>query len=210
MMWNSNDKGPMIEMYDGEGELIDWFSDHLALKETTSAYHAATAKLQADPSDENRQEQKKCLEAYHVAARASMASPTYSTYNRIAVGTAKGQHGNYFVGPKNKFGAVDTMLTCVVTIGDHHSKTIGGRSNWDVRRIPISSIPQGNRMIFVASDGVHDCYTEEELAKEVMMTESDVELLGKFVTKSKKMFQTKKVGFGIVQADDISFFRGRF
>ena len=65
-------------------------------------------------------------------------------------------------------------------------------------------------MIFAASDGVHDCYTEEELAKEVMTTESDQDLLEKFVAKSKKMFQKKKYGYGVVQADDISFFRAYF
>ena len=61
-------------------------------------------------------------------------------------------------------------------------------------------------MIFVASDGVHDCFTEEELAKLVLTTESDQELLDTFVAKSKEVFCTSKGGV-LVQADDISFFR---
>lgn len=212
LMWNVNDRGEMVDMYDDDGQKIDYFSDHVAVQETTKAYYAATDAFEKDRTDANMQEQKKCLEAYHAALKVSKASPTFKTYNRLAVGTAKGEYGNYLVGPMDKFGQRDTVLTCLVTIGDHHAKKVGARSNWDVRRIPISAVPfsTGKRMIFAASDGVHDCYTEEELAKEVMTTESDKELLEKFVAKSKKMFQKKKYGYGIVQADDISFFRACF
>lgn len=212
LMWNVNDRGEMVDMYDDDGQKIDYFSDHVAVQETTKAYYAATDAFEKDRTDANMQEQKKCLEAYHAALKVSKTSPTFKTYNRLAVGTAKGEHGNYLVGPMDKFGCRDTVLTCLVTIGDHHAKKVGARSNWDVRRIPISTVPfsTGKRMIFAASDGVHDCYTEEELAKEVMTTESDQELLSKFVAKSKKMFQKKKYGYGVVQADDISFFRAYF
>lgn len=212
LMWNVNDRGEMVDMYDDDGHKIDYFSDHVAVQETTKAYYAATDAFEKDRTDTNMQEQKKCLEAYHAALKLSKTSPTFKTYNRLAVGTAKGEYGNYLVGPMDEFGRRDTVLTCLVTIGDHHAKKVGARSNWDVRRIPISAVPvpTGKRMIFAASDGVHDCYTEEELAKEVMTTESDQELLTKFVAKSKKMFQKKKYGYGVVQADDISFFRAYF
>ena len=211
LMWNVNDRGAMVDMYDDDGKKIDYFSDHVAVQETTKAYHAATAEIEKNRTPETIQEQKKCLEAYHAAMKVSMASPTYKTYNRLAVGTAKGEYGNYLVGP------METTLTCLVTIGDHHAKKVGARSNWDVRRIPISAVPalpNGKRMIFGASDGVHDCYTDEELAREVMTTESDQQLLAKFVEKSKKMFQKKaRDAYGVirvVQADDISFFRAYF
>jgi hypothetical protein len=63
-------------------------------------------------------------------------------------------------------------------------------------------------MIFVASDGVHDCFTEEELSKIVLTTPCDQDLLQKFITKSKELFGTRKPGSSeLVQADDISFFR---
>ena len=51
--------------------------------------------------------------------------------------------------------------------------------------------------VFVASDGVHDCYTDEDLAKLVMSGKSNAELLTEFVEKSRKLFGN--------QADDISF-----
>jgi serine/threonine protein phosphatase PrpC len=209
LMWNVTDRGEMVDMYDDDGQKIDYFSDHVAVQETTKAYYAATDAFEKGRTDANIQ--KKCLDAYHAAVKVSKASPTFSTYNRLAVGTAKGEYGSYLVGPMDKFGHRDTVLSCLVTIGDHHAKKVGARSNWDVRRIPISAVPvlAGKRMIFAASDGVHDCYTEEELAKEVMTTESVQELLSKFVQKSKKMFQKKKLG-GVVQADDISFFRAYF
>lgn len=212
LMWNVTDRGEMVDMYDDDGQKIDYFSDHVAVQETTKAYYAATDAVEKDRTEENMKEQKKCLDAYHAALKVSKASPTISTYNRLAVGTAKGEYGNYLVGPMDKFGNRETVLTCLVTIGDHHAKKVGARSNWDVRRIPISAVPvsTGKRMIFAASDGVHDCYTEEELAREVMTTESDQELLTKFVEKSKKMFKKRKIGYGVVQADDISFFRAYF
>jgi len=205
LCWNVK-SGEMPRIFSEDGKKIDYFSDHIPLIETTKAYHEATSALNLDSSEEKRQEQKKCLINYHEALKMSKASPTYNIFTRMLNGTVKGEYGAYFVGPKNIFGLSDTLLSCVVTIGDHHSKKVGCRSNWDIRRFPISTLPD-NWVIFVASDGVHDCYTVEELAKEVMTTESDQELLQKFVEKSKKVFQTRNLCRQIVQHDDISFFR---
>lgn len=56
--------------------------------------------------------------------------------------------------------------------------------------------------MFVASDGVHDCYTDDELAKLVLSNKTDNELLAAFVRKSRELYGK--------QADDISFVRKFF
>ena len=54
--------------------------------------------------------------------------------------------------------------------------------------------------VFVASDGVHDCFTRQELAELVLSDKTDDELLWIFVDKSKSLFSGR-------QHDDISFAR---
>lgn len=205
LMYNTS-VGAMIPIYKN-GEKIDYFSEYIPVFETTKAYHAANAELKLDPSNEDKKKiQNKCMADYQTAFTTYRASNNYANHSRMMIGTAKGEYGTYLVSnPKyEKYG--ETTLSCTCTIGDHHAKKIGARSNWDVSYINIDSIPgsPGERTIFVASDGVHDSYTEEELADVVMNTASDEELLQKFIAKSKKMFSASK------QHDDISFFRARF
>lgn len=208
MVWNTKIV-PHVPIFDESGNAIDYFSPHTDLIDTTKAYNNVSSALELDPTnEEKKEEKKKCLEAYHQAYRKSSAHPTFKTHSRLLVGTAKGEYGCYLEGPKDTECGRETYLACTVSIGDHHAKKVGSRSNWDVSRIDLTSFVGEKRMIFVASDGVHDCFTEEDLAKIVLTTPSDQELLQKFVDKSKELFGSRKPGTSeLVQADDISFFR---
>ena len=206
LVWNTT-SGCCAPIFDDSGKMIDYFSDHKPVKDTTHAYQVAADALELDPTNtEKMEEKKKSLQAYQEAFKASRASPTFEIHKRLIVGTVKGEYGCYLEGPKNTQCGLDTFLSCTVTIGDYHAKKVGARSDWDVSYKPLGSFVGEKRMIFVASDGVHDCFTEEELAKLVLTTESDQELLDTFVAKSKEVFCTSKGGV-LVQADDISFFR---
>ena len=208
MVWNTK-VAPRVPIFDDSGNAIDYFSPHKEVIDTTKAYNAVASALELDPTNEDlKAEKKKCLEAYHQAYRASSVHPTFQTHSRLMVGTAKGEYGCYLEGPKDTECGRETYLACTVSIGDYHAKKVGARSNWDVSRIDLTSFVGEKRMIFVASDGVHDCFTEEELAKIVLTTPCDQELLQKFVAKSKELFGSRKSGSSeLVQADDISFFR---
>lgn len=208
MVWNTK-LCPHIPIFDELGNAIDYFSPHKEVIETTKAYNDVSSALELDPTNEElKAEKKKWLDAYHQAYKVSVSHPTFQTHSRLMVGTAKGEYGCYLEGPKDTECGRETYLACTVSIGDHHAKKVGARSNWDVSQIDLTSFVGEKRMIFVASDGVHDCFTEEELAKIVLTTPCDQELLQKFIAKSKKLFGVRKPGSSeMVQADDISFFR---
>jgi len=204
-MYNTS-VGEMIPIYNN-GEKINYFPEYNSMMEATKAWHQATASLKLDPDNQDKKTiQTKCLAVYHETLKIYQRSNNYANHSRMMIGTAKGEYGTYIVSnPKyEKYG--ETTLSCTCTIGDHHAKKIGVRSNWDMSQINIDDIPgiPGERVIFVASDGVHDSYTEEDLADLVLHTESDEELLQKFIANSKNMFSSNK------QHDDISFFRARF
>uniref|UniRef100_A0A6C0KF93 PPM-type phosphatase domain-containing protein n=1 Tax=viral metagenome TaxID=1070528 RepID=A0A6C0KF93_9ZZZZ len=205
LMYNTS-VGEMIPIYNN-GEKINYFPEYNSMMEATKAWHQATASLKLDPDNQDKKTiQTKCLAVYHETLKIYQRSNNYANHSRMMIGTAKGEYGTYIVSnPKyEKYG--ETTLSCTCTIGDHHAKKIGVRSNWDMSQINIDDIPgiPGERVIFVASDGVHDSYTEEDLADLVLHTESDEELLQKFIANSKNMFSSNK------QHDDISFFRARF
>jgi serine/threonine protein phosphatase PrpC len=190
--------GEKIPIYDGNGDKIDYFSEHIKVAKTTEEYHRVTAELALDPTNEEKKAlQKLSLKAYHATNKEYMSSANYHYHSRMMIGTVKGEYGVYIASPKNIPSGQETMLSCVCSIGDHHAKKIGARSNWDVSQLSAPSAEKA--VLFVASDGVHDCYKEDELAKLVLDTESDEELLSTFVKKSKELFKK--------QGDDISFFR---
>jgi serine/threonine protein phosphatase PrpC len=169
---------------------------HLALV----AYHAKNAELTADPTNaELKARVKACAEEWSVANKAYMSSPEYAAQSRINKGTIKDDgYGGYLVGPDgNKYGN-QVRLASTRAFGDFAAHEIGVCAEMEVREFLVKDLPASRRrMIFVASDGVHDCYTDEDLAKVVMSGKTDAELLAEFVAKSRSLFGN--------QGDDISF-----
>jgi serine/threonine protein phosphatase PrpC len=175
--------------------------DHLALV----AYHAKNAELQKDPANADLKTQLEAsLVAWREANQAYKASPEYPIQSRINKGTIKDDgYGGYLVGPEsNKYGH-QVRLASTRAFGDFAAHRVGVSAEMEVKEFLVKDLPAARRrMIFVASDGVHDCYTDDDLATLVMSDKSDAELLSKFVVKSHQLFGT--------QADDISFVRKFF
>lgn len=174
---------------------------HLALV----AYHAKNAELTADPTNaELKAQVKACADEWSVANKAYVASPEYASQSRINKGTVKDDgYGGYLIGPDSDRYGAQVRLASTRAFGDFQAHQVGVCAEMEVREFVVKDLPAARRrMIFVASDGVHDCYTDDELAALVMSGKSDAELLQEFVTKSRSLFGS--------QADDISFVRKEF
>ena len=201
-MMYSLKNGGLLPIYGDDGEEIDYFSEYKNVYESTMKYHISTSELKLDPTNAEKQaEQDKWLDIWMKSDQIYKKSVNYVNHSRLEMHTAKGEYSGYLVGPRHTRHGNETTISCTRTIGDYYGHQVGLCTDMEIQVIPISELPVSDkRVIFVASDGVHDCYTEEELAKIVLTTESDDELLSKFVQKSKDLFGKK-------QHDDISFFR---
>ena len=172
---------------------------------TLVAYHAKNAELTADPGNAELKERLAvCLKEWNVANKAYLASPEYTVQSRINKGTVKDDgYGGYLIGPDSDRYGKQVRLASTRAFGDFQAHQVGVCAEMEMREFLVKDLPAARRrMIFVASDGVHDCYTDDELAALVMSGKSDAELLQEFVTKSRSLFGS--------QADDISFVRKFF
>jgi len=164
------------------------------------AYHAKNGELQKNPANpELKAQVDASLVAWREANQVYKSSPEYAAQSRINKGTTKDDgYGGYLVGPdSNKYGK-QVRLAVTRSFGDFAGHQVGVISEMEVKEFLVKDLPAARRrMVFVASDGVHDCYTDEDLAKLVMSGKSNAELLTEFVTKSRQLFGA--------QADDISF-----
>ena len=181
-------------------------SHHQVAHSALVAYHAKNAELQKNPASAELKAQVQAgLVAWRDANAAYKATPEYTAQSRINKGTTKDDgYGGYLVGPdSNKYGK-QVRLAVTRSFGDFAAHQVGLTAEMEVREFLVKDLPPARRrVIFVASDGVHDCYTDEDLAKLVMSGKSNDELLLQFVLKSAQLFGGK-------QSDDISFVRKEF
>lgn len=196
---------PCIPIFDAEGNKIDYFSLYAPVERTTKEYHEINAQLQNDPHNQDLKARlQSALEAYHEANRAYLSSDQHKYHSRLVKSTQKEDgYGCYLVGSaKDRYGK-DVQLAMTRSWGDFYSHRVGVIPTLDVKQILVKDLPAARRRIaFVASDGVHDCYTDEELAKLVLSGKSIEELRTEFVTKSRSLFGN--------QCDDISFLLKEF
>jgi serine/threonine protein phosphatase PrpC len=169
------------------------------------AYHAKNAELQKNPASAELKAQVEAnLVAWREANQAYKAAPEYAAQSRINKGTTKDDgYGGYLVGPdSNKYGK-QVRLAVTRSFGDFAGHQVGLIPEMEVREFLVKDLaPARRRVIFVASDGVHDCYTDEDLAKLVLSGKSNDQLLAEFIVKSAQLFGK--------QSDDISFVRKEF
>jgi serine/threonine protein phosphatase PrpC len=191
---------PCIPIFDAEGNKIDYFSSFAEVERTTNEYHTINALLQKDPQNQVLKDRlQSALTAYHDANRVYLASDQYKQHSQLVRSTAKPDgYGSYITHGK------EVSLAMTRSWGDFASHQVGVIPTMEVKEFIVKDLPAARRRIaFVASDGVHDCYTDEELAKLVLSGKSTAELKKAFVAKSCAMFGGK-------QADDISFVLAEF
>ena len=132
------------------------------------------------------------MKKYQVAMVKYRASPYYS----LNIGTARGDYVAYMMcdtlNPANGIKLATTRA-----IGDYAAHKVGLTHEPTVDITWLDELKQVDHAIFfMASDGILDCYTIEELTKIVMETESSL-LMPKFKAKSIKLFHK--------QHDDMAF-----
>lgn len=201
----ANRSADFVRMYGADGTRLDYISKHFPVERTTKEYHAINAKLQKDPQNEELHRQLAvALEAYQAANKEYKEWEHAKVHARLNKGTVKEDgYGGYLVGPdSNKYGK-DSRLANTRAFGDFAGHQVGLTAEMQTKEFLVKDLPESFcRVIFVASDGVHDCYTDEELAKLVLSAKTDEQLLAEFVKQSRTLFGK--------QADDISFVRKFF
>lgn len=152
-------------------------------------------KARIDYNSEDEPEKKQeYLMTWKKLNKEYKQTPKYNQHLKLNKATVTpGQYGTYFV-------TYDTCIATTSSIGDFYCEYIG--TEFTKKSINKKELASGKKCIFVCSDGVSDCFLEEELQKIVMSTENDDDLLQIFVDKADQVF-----GSG---ADDISFFRKFF
>lgn len=186
-----------IPINDADGNPIDY-----AFAEGKALYYA----LLAVHGTEDPEKKKECTKQWQEANKVFKTHPRHKDYEKLMWATKETMAkrecpSSYIVGDSaSEYGQV-TRLQSARAIGDFAQQQVGIIPTPDTTTIWLDQLPPAEKqIIFVASDGVHDCFTEEELAELVVSDKTDDELLDIFVRQSKHLF-------GGRQHDDISFIR---
>ena len=159
-----------IPIFDAENELIDYGAHPAA--QAMKALWAAQEGCEQEPSEA----------ASHAL---QLAKKNYEAFKHVVVPfqflhlrNAAGEHGCYFSTP-----AGSTAVTR--SFGDFYMRPFG--LTHELESLKISVVGERG-CVFLASDGVHDCFKVDELAEVVLTTECDDELHSIFVQKRKALF----------------------
>jgi serine/threonine protein phosphatase PrpC len=187
-------KGDYLPILDADGNPIDY-----AFKEGEKWYNSLAAVYAAKTPEEKEE----CTKLWQEANKVFRAHPHNKKYDTLVWSTkSRESPGAYLIGEDDscKYACL-TNLQNTRAIGDFAQQQVGVIPTPDTMTIRFDQLPPAvNRCVFVASDGVHDCFTKEELAELVLSDMSDDELVAIFVERSKQLFGGK-------QHDDISFLR---
>ncbi len=207
LYWNVTDRkagGLPLPIFDKNGKMIDYaFSSHEPVKQSTEEYHDANDAYRISPTPENRQKLNECLVKYNKSFKQICVSsgkvhsayehhPKMADHKRLIMSTASGDYGCYLIGPNNCMSGLETEVAMVRMIGDRQAMLHGASASFSIGERPLSEFKDG--CLFVASDGVWDCFTKSALAKIVA---GQKELLTCFVNQGLKLFGRGR--------DDISY-----
>lgn len=187
-----------LPINDADGNPIDYaFAEGKALYYALLAVHAT----------EDPVKKEECVKQWREANKVFKAHPRHKEYEKLMWSTKETMANRdcpsaYLVGDcsASEYGQV-TRLQTARALGDFAQQQVGVIPTPDTTTIWLDQLaPAEKRVVFVASDGVHDCFTKQELAELVLSDMSDDELVAIFVERSKQLF-------GGRQHDDISFAR---
>ena len=171
-------------VFDESGQRIGYDTEPAAL--ALKDYWTAKDALDLDPQDADLQSRVvECKRAY------DRAGPKPCAFQSFVKKNVSGEFATYFVSP---------LLELAVTraFGDTRAEKFGLSHELDRCTISISG---AHGVAFAASDGVHDCFTSEELIGLILNTQADDELWEIFTSRAKSLFP---------KPDDISFVRRYF
>ena len=193
--------GGNLPIDDAGGNPIDYaFAEGKDVYYKLLAYHAACAESE---SPEKKQKQDECCKLWRASNKAFKAHPLNQQYDQLVWSTRTAMQdrdfpSTYIVGDARATYGHFMRLQPSRAIGDFSQQRLGIVPTPATMTLELGLSPK--QCVFVASDGVHDCFTRHELAELVLSDKTDDELLQIFVDKSKSLFAGR-------QHDDISFAR---
>ena len=193
--------GGNLPIDDADGNPIDYaFAEGKEVYYKLLAYHAAFAEPE---NPEKKQKQDECCKLWQAANKAFKAHPMNKQYDQLCWSTRTAMQNRdfpstYIVGDARATYGHWLRLQPSRAIGDFAQQQLGIVPTPATMTLELGLSP--TQCVFVASDGVHDCFTRHELAELVLSDKTDDELLQIFVDKSKSLFSGR-------QHDDISFAR---
>ena len=193
--------GGNLPIDDADGNPIDYaFAEGKDVYYKLLAYHAVCAEPE---SPEKKQKQDECCKLWRASNKAFKAHPMNQQYDQLVWSTRTAMQdrdfpSTYIVGDARATYGHWLRLQPSRAIGDFAQQQLGIVPTPVTMTLELGLSP--TQCVFVASDGVHDCFTRHELAKLVLSDKTDDELLRIFVDKSKSLFSG-------IQHDDISFAR---
>jgi len=173
-----------LPINDADGNPIDYaFAEGKALYYALLAVHATE-----DPA-----KKEECVQQWREANKAFKAHPRHKDYEKLMWSTKETMANrdcpsSYLVGDcsASEYGQV-TRLQTARALGDFAQQQVGVIPTPDTTTIWLDQLaPAEKRVVFVASDGVHDCFTKQELAELVLSEKTDDELSDIFVQQSKR------------------------
>ena len=193
-----------IPIYASDGP-IDYFTDYAPVEKLEELYVMTEQAHRYDPTNQEKRDAfVKVQTEYNKAYREFQKSPIFPYRSRMQYSTVDKRFGSYLRSqPDDPLLDPAVALSCTCTIGDYASKKIGSRAEWDVRRYPLSDLPQGcgedeveQQCILAASDGVWDCWLMKEISVLALSARTADDLTLHFATRAIEKFGNRR--------DDIS------
>lgn len=175
-----------IPIFDADGKKIEYVDTYKPYNDATILYQNTwqawdLAKKAGEPADELHQTLKSVISDY----KLKKFQYESSVDSKLFPSTESGDRSAYIM--TNTRDSV--MLAMTRSLGDYQSHKVGVIYEPFVNIIDLSTEDLGDSScIFMASDGILDCYLEEELAK-IVLCENPNELMDIFQAKSLCLFK---------------------
>ena len=179
--------------------IFDKDDNEIMYKKTYEIYQDSIKAWQQAHKDykeatpETKQSKKEFLDKIVKDSKEKKVEYQSSLDGKLLVSTARGDRTCYVV-------YNDVKLAMTRSIGDYNAHKVGVIANPSSTLYSLDELDMGEKaVLFVASDGVLDCFEYEDLARLVLTIEDDRELILEFQKRSVSLFGK--------QHDDISFLR---
>lgn len=174
--------GRKYPLYDKDGVLIDYANEPVAV--ALAAYWKAKKHCEENPDDAAKEKLAECLRTYQSFGHGC-AMQQFSTKNKM------GDLATYLETPNGR-------IAMTRSFGDLYALEFGLSNKLQTHTVDVGDM---TGVAFAASDGVHDCFTRDEIASLMLNVKSDDELMAAITKRSHEVFP---------KPDDISFVRTFF
>jgi serine/threonine protein phosphatase PrpC len=181
-----------LPIFDKDDNEIIYEKTYEKYQDSVKAWQQAH-KDYKEATPETKQSKKEFLDKIVKDSKEKKVEYQSSLDGKRLVSTARGDRACYVV-------CNDVKLAVTRSIGDYNAHKVGVIANPSSTLYSLDELDMGEKaVLFVASDGVLDCFEYEDLSQLVLTIEDDRELILEFQKRSVSLFGK--------QHDDISFLR---